>query len=120
VSHSTVPTSPSAANRPACPPWCDPRYCRVTPRDICHESTPVRVDTTDAGYDLNLTRTDDLTHPETWDRPPTLQLHVESNTLAPDGSDGRSPLFVVTDLAPAEVLPLIGALAALHSQAGAS
>lgn len=43
MSNSTDPTTAAAANLASCPPWCDPRCCRVTvPGERLHSDWPRR------------------------------------------------------------------------------
>ncbi|HEX2297699.1 MAG TPA: hypothetical protein VHH34_04135 [Pseudonocardiaceae bacterium] len=117
--NSTTPAASLAADLPPCPPWCDPRFCEVTEGDVAHCSTPVLVDTVSAVYRVSLIRYDELAFPDEWDRPPSLRLFGESHELAQPGP-GDVPLSLSADFSLAEVLPLIGALAAQHALAGVS
>ncbi|MGH3797735.1 MAG: hypothetical protein ACRDSP_22925 [Pseudonocardiaceae bacterium] len=41
----------------------------------------MRLDVTEAQFELTLLRADEYAHPEEWDRPPELRLYVESTTF---------------------------------------
>ena len=112
MSNSTDPTTATAADLPPCPPWCDPQFCEVTPGDVAHRSTPLQIETVSAVYLVHLIRYDELAFPDEWDRPPSLRLCVESHDEAMPGTSGREPVRLGADLALAELMPLIGALAA--------
>lgn len=84
-------------------------------------SALVRVDTTEAQYDLRLVRweiDDDCTPVR---QPSRLSLYVRHKSEIaeePDSADGDIPLTVFTKLSPAEGRALIGAIEALLQTAG--